>query len=41
VLHAPAGHWQSSLVVKDDLALTTSKDVLIAVSEGVARSACC
>ncbi|KJV29265.1 hypothetical protein VI06_10750 [Aquitalea magnusonii] len=34
VLHAPAGHWQSSLVVKDDLALTTSKDVLIAVSEG-------
>ncbi len=34
VLHSPAGHWQSSLLVKDDMALTTSKDVLIAVSEG-------
>jgi len=34
VLHAPAGSWQSSLVVRDELALTTSKDVLIAVSEG-------
>ena len=34
VLHAPAGHWQSSLQVKDGMALTTSKDVLIAVSEG-------
>jgi putative transcriptional regulator len=34
VLHAPAGHWQSSLVVRTIWRLTTSKDVLIAVSEG-------
>lgn len=34
VLHAPAGHWQSSLVVTEEMALTTSKDVLIAVSAG-------
>ncbi|ATP30153.1 YqgE/AlgH family protein [Chromobacterium violaceum] len=34
VLHQPAGNWQSSLMVTDDIALTTSKDVLVAVSEG-------
>jgi len=33
VLHAPIGSWQSSLQVTTDIALTTSKDVLIAVSE--------
>ena len=33
VLHSPIGSWQSSLVVDDELALTTSKDVLVAVSE--------
>lgn len=34
VLHDPVGNWQSSLLVTDDLALTTSKDVLAAVAEG-------
>ncbi|OWY37949.1 hypothetical protein CEK28_14980 [Xenophilus sp. AP218F] len=34
VLHAPAGNWQSSLMITDDLALTTSKDVLAAVAAG-------
>ncbi|MDH0343843.1 MULTISPECIES: YqgE/AlgH family protein [Chromobacterium] len=33
VLHMPVGNWQSSLLVTDDIALTTSKDVLMAVSE--------
>lgn len=33
VLHSPVCNWQSSLLVTDHLALTTSKDVLIAVSE--------
>ena len=34
VLHQPAGSWQSSLLITDDLAFTTSKDILAAVSEG-------
>jgi len=34
VLHAPLCEWQSSLTVTDEIALTTSKDVLIAVSDG-------
>lgn len=34
VLHAPAGNWQSSLLVTDTMAMTTSKDVLAAVAEG-------
>lgn len=34
VLHAPVGNWQSSLKVSDNIALTTSKDILVAVSEG-------
>ncbi|RXZ43592.1 YqgE/AlgH family protein [Crenobacter cavernae] len=34
VLHQPAGNWQSSLMVTDTLALTTSKDVLAALGEG-------
>lgn len=33
VLHSPISDWQSSLRVTDDMMLTTSKDVLIAVSE--------
>ncbi|GGY08566.1 YqgE/AlgH family protein [Paludibacterium paludis] len=33
VLHTPVGDWQSSLTVSDDMALTTSKDILLAVSE--------
>ena len=31
ILHRPTGHWQSSLKVKNDVALTTSKDILQAI----------
>lgn len=34
VLHQPLGNWQSSLSVTDDIAMTTSKDILTAVGEG-------
>ncbi|MFN0314907.1 MAG: YqgE/AlgH family protein [Burkholderiales bacterium] len=34
VLHRPAGGWQSTLTVRDDIALTTSRDILQAVGEG-------
>lgn len=34
VLHRPAGGWQSTLTVRDDVALTTSRDILQAVGEG-------
>jgi putative transcriptional regulator len=34
VLHVPAGSYSSSLAVADDIALTTSKDVLEAVAGG-------
>lgn len=34
VLHRPAGAWQSTLTVRDDVALTTSKDILEAVGKG-------
>jgi putative transcriptional regulator len=34
VLHRPAGSWQSTLSVSQDVALTTSKDILEAVAEG-------
>ncbi|GHD79887.1 YqgE/AlgH family protein [Vogesella fluminis] len=33
VLHTPIGNWQSTLTITDDMALTTSKDILQAVSE--------
>lgn len=32
ILHRPAGDWQSSLKVKNDVALTTSKDILQAIA---------
>jgi len=34
VLHRPLGNWQSTLAIRDDLGLTTSKDVLEAMSRG-------
>jgi putative transcriptional regulator len=34
VLHAPAGHWQSTLRVREAIGLTTSKDILEAVGRG-------
>ena len=35
VLHQPVGHWQSSIVVGADTALTTSKDILEASALGI------
>lgn len=35
VLHNPPGQWHSSLVVKENIALTTSKDILEAVGQGM------
>ncbi|MFA5826118.1 MAG: YqgE/AlgH family protein [Gallionellaceae bacterium] len=34
VLHEPNGEWQSTLHINDRVGLTTSKDILQAVSEG-------
>ena len=34
VLHRPAGAWQSTLSINDDIGLTTSRDILQAVGEG-------
>lgn len=34
VLHRPLGGWQSTLAVREDVGLTTSRDILQAVSEG-------
>lgn len=34
VLHQPAGDWQSTLKISDDIGLTTSKDILEAVGRG-------
>jgi putative transcriptional regulator len=34
VLHSPAGSWQSTLTVGDNIGLTTSKDILQAVARG-------
>ena len=34
VLHRPPGGWQSTLTVRDEVALTTSRDILQAVGEG-------
>ena len=29
VLHRPAGHWQSTLLVKEDIGLTSTRDILV------------
>ena len=34
VLHQPVGQWQSTLSIKDQVGLTTSKDILEAVGNG-------
>ncbi len=34
VVHAPVGAWDSSLKVTDDIAVTTSRDVLSAIAHG-------
>ncbi len=33
VLHSPAGEWNSSLRINDNIALTTSKDILEAIAD--------
>ena len=40
VLHAPLGQFSSMLRVTDDIALTTSKDVLAAVAAGTGPACC-
>lgn len=34
VLHSPSREWESTLKVSADVALTTSKDILVAISKG-------
>ena len=34
VLHHAAKHWESTLRVSDELSVTTSKDILVAISNG-------
>lgn len=34
VLHRPAGNWQSTLTVREDIGLTSSRDILAAIGQG-------
>lgn len=34
VLHMPPGKWNSSMRITDDIAVTTSRDILAAIAEG-------
>jgi putative transcriptional regulator len=34
VLHTPVGKWSSSLPITDDIAVTTSRDILMAMADG-------
>lgn len=40
ILHRPAGSWSSSLVVNNDVALTTSKDILQAIANNEGPEDC-
>ena len=40
ILHRPAGNWSSSLVVNNDVALTTSKDILQAIANNQGPEDC-
>lgn len=35
ILHRPTGNWQSSLKVNNSVALTTSKDILLALADNI------
>jgi len=35
VLHQPVGQWESMLTVTDDIAVTTSRDILQALNDGI------
>ena len=32
ILHRPTGNWDSSLIINDSVALTTSRDILVAIA---------
>ena len=34
VIHRPPGRWESSLPITDEIAMTTSKDILTAIAQG-------
>ena len=34
VLHAPAGNWESSFRISDQISVTTSRDILLAIAAG-------
>jgi putative transcriptional regulator len=34
VLHAPHGEWESSFKISDQICVTTSRDILVAIAEG-------
>jgi len=34
IVHSPSGDWESSLKINNDIAVTTSKDILKAISKG-------
>ena len=40
ILHRPQGNWQSSLKIKNNIALTTSKDILNAIVHGEGPDDC-
>ncbi len=40
ILHRPSGNWSSSLIVKNDVALTTSKDILQAIANNEGPADC-
>lgn len=35
VIHSPIGDWKTSMTVTDQIAITTSKDILVAVAGGI------
>ncbi|GMR07270.1 MAG: YqgE/AlgH family protein [Gammaproteobacteria bacterium] len=40
VLHSPTGQWESMLQITDEIAITTSKDILVDISEGQGPADC-
>ena len=33
ILHSPVGNWESTMILNDDIAVTTSQDILTAISQ--------
>ncbi len=40
VLHEPVGEWEATLVIHEELGLTTSRDILVATAEGRGPDRC-